>query len=741
MELAGARRGRPLAAAPCRRTHLLVFSVSHSLGPAQDGELTYYAPPIGERDFKQPVGVLTRSCFIPNTCRAVSVTTDGDVLVWDRVELPEVASTDRRATKLLRLHAGAIGFVDTVGDMIVTGAADGHVRFFDFDFRVLAWFEDLDAGAINHVSFACQPAALEPRAGASLACPDFIVGTGNALVLACQPSMFEALTPDARRGTLLVQGQDAPVHGLAAHPLLPRFAVTGHSGLLQLWDYAEKRLLLLRMFDRLLGNCLAFSPNGKLLAIGFTNGDIKVLNGLTLKQVAAFTVSKESVTHLDFSHCSSYLAAASAEHTVSIYRPASGVGAGLEGGKEDWEFVGKHRAHTKPVVSLNFNGTADANAPPRLLSLGEDRSLIEFDLARSTIADGVQLTRPPVRIEQTSLPTACLWLPGDSPGAPPTIVAANDGYKLRTLASDSMALMHTSLGPTYGGPLTKLVLLPAAAAEGATGEDGSATGERYVAYSTYEKVVGVVKLPLDGNPNKAMGLIAHPGELTGMAVSCDGKWLITAGGADLSIHLWQVDTGALDEMAASGGEGFAPFESLIEGGKGGDFYEEMRDYFYYAQLRAQGEDTTEARRITGKVPVTEIGNLLRAFGYYPSEREIDEIVQEVRMAAAGDDDAVDFETLLRLYINHRPVLGVSKDQIGAALSVLSGGEAFAARDVLKDVLKGSGESLTPDDLAQCLRALVGAADADDALPFKVDGKAFAEDVLGFEDYGDEGAAQ
>ena len=37
-------------------------------------------------------------------------------------------------------------------------------------------------------------------------------------------------------------------------------------------------LLLLRMFDSLYGNCVAFSPDGNLLAIGFTNGLVKVGN-------------------------------------------------------------------------------------------------------------------------------------------------------------------------------------------------------------------------------------------------------------------------------------------------------------------------------------------------------------------------------------------------------------------------------------------------------------------------------
>ena len=46
-----------------------------------------------------------------------------------------------------------------------------------------------------------------------------------------------------------------------------------------------------------------------------------------------------------------------------------------------------------------------------------------------------------------------------------------------------------------------------------------------------------------------MGLIAHPGEVTDLAVSCDGQYVITAGGADNSIHLWKTQVSALDTAA------------------------------------------------------------------------------------------------------------------------------------------------------------------------------------------------
>ena len=83
----------------------------------------------------------------------------------------------------------------------------------------------------------------------------------------------------------------------------------------------------------------------------------------------------------------------------------------------------------------------------------------------------------------------------------------------------------------------------------------------YVAYATYQKVVGLMQLPLDGNPNKAMGLIAHPGEVSAMAVTHDGRYMLTAGGSDLTVNLWSVNTQALDDAVA--GDKIGGFENFL----------------------------------------------------------------------------------------------------------------------------------------------------------------------------------
>ncbi|KAL1528602.1 hypothetical protein AB1Y20_009940 [Prymnesium parvum] len=697
-----------------------------------DGGLKFQAPSLAERDFKQPVGRITQTVFIPGTRNAVSATADGDAMLWELVSGPEdpLGSEERRASKMVKLHSGPIHYLMTVGPYLVSGGADGHVRFFDFNFRVVAWFEDLEAGPISSISFAHQPSALKTHTvDSELSCPDFIIGTANALIVACSASLFDQLEPSARRGTLLVQGQDFAVSGLATHPSLTRFAVTGRSGLLQLWDYAERRLLIMRMYDKLLGNAVAFSPNGKFLAVGFTNGAVKVLAAMTLEEIASFKASKDCILQVHFSHDSNMLATSDADNCVGVYRHGSGT---EEGGARYWEFLGKYRGHYKTITGLGF-GQSDEGLP-RLFSTAEDRHLVEYDLARSSVQGGVQL-RSTTRIEQTAVPTAFLWLPPGVQGSAATLVTANEQYKLRCRQAGGAIVERTALGPTYGGPLTRMLLLPSSP------EDDN--DDRYIAYATHEKVVGIMKLPLDGNPNKAMGLIAHPGEVADLCSSWDGKWLVTAGGSDMSIHLWSLDVLALEETIKSGGEGLAPFAALIDGGADGPAYQEMVDYFYYAQLRTQGEDTTEPRRITGLVPIGEVGNLMRSLGYYPSEKEVEDLMAEAQLMgkAAGREDlsSITFDEFLRLYVNHRPVFGISKEQINEAFETIGVEmDGKMPREALLRALAQFEEGISGDDLAQCLRALMGTDDVT-MLNKRLGSKDFAEDVLGFDDYAPEQA--
>lgn len=57
----------------------------------------------------------------------------------------------------------------------------------------------------------------------------------------------------------------------------------------------------------------------------------------------------------------------------------------------------------------------------------------------------------------------------------------------------------TCLGPTYGSFINKVLILNPANAN-------AEYMDNYLAYSTEKKVIGLIKLPLEGNPNHTMGV-------------------------------------------------------------------------------------------------------------------------------------------------------------------------------------------------------------------------------------------
>lgn len=208
--------------------------------------------------------------------------------------------------------------------------------------------------------------------------------------------------------------------------------------------------------------------------------------------------------------------------------------------------------------------------------------------------------------ELESHPTSCIWYPQlDSKEG--LILTANDEYKIKLWNPTAKSSRRTCLGPTYGGEIVKLKLL----------DFGDRT-QKYLVYTTAKKVIGLIKLPLDGNPNKTMGLIAHPDNVTDICVSNDGKYIFTCGGDDLAVNMWEIDVSPIEAAISMGGEGIEPFIKLIEGGREGQTFQDMNDFFYYAMIRSKKESTTKTRKLDGQVPVEQIPNLMRAMGYYPT---------------------------------------------------------------------------------------------------------------------------
>jgi Ca2+-binding EF-hand superfamily protein len=103
-------------------------------------------------------------------------------------------------------------------------------------------------------------------------------------------------------------------------------------------------------------------------------------------------------------------------------------------------------------------------------------------------------------------------------------------------------------------------------------------------------------------------------------------------------------------------------------------------------IRSKDENTTNTRKLGGEVPLDELPNLMRAMGYYPTLQEIDNMKDEVKFLTFSEKgeqkSSVDLDTFTKLFVNHRPVYGIGKNNIEEAFAALVSDDRPADKDAL-----------------------------------------------------------
>ena len=206
--------------------------------------------------------------FIPNKEMAVTGTHAGDLLVWDRSLIIEGIGeqNEKRLIKIVPLNANGspINMLMTIHDQyLVCGNSDGTLRFYDFHFKVVAWFEELNLNTIKSISFSAtepKPAAMMDSyqqspdddgtdKSSSFACSDFLVTDDNALVCMLTSSIFEEIEPAKRKGYTIFHGLKSSVKAIAVHPKRPILAIAGQERFVLFWDYQKKGDAILHNYN------------------------------------------------------------------------------------------------------------------------------------------------------------------------------------------------------------------------------------------------------------------------------------------------------------------------------------------------------------------------------------------------------------------------------------------------------------------------------------------------------------
>ncbi|XP_053442982.1 cilia- and flagella-associated protein 251 [Nycticebus coucang] len=667
--------------------------------------LAHSAPLLTEKTFNKLVGKFSQSVFHLNLTQILSATMEGKLVVWDIHRSPSSSSAFLgspyiKPCKLVHLQKEAITVLTTVDSYIVTGDVKGNIKFYDHTLSIVSWYSHFNLSPIRTLSFSKTPAP--PPTEKSNYPPDctlkgdffvvrnFIFGTSDAAV-------YHLTTDGTKLEKLFVEPKDA-ICAISCHPYQPLIAIGSFCGMIKVWDYEKKKYLFSRVFEKGLGvQSLTYNPEGALLGAGFTEGTVYILDAMSLENdiPEPFRYSRTSVTHISFSHDSQYMATADVSFTVAIYMVV------VKHGKRGWEYLARLRSHRKSIQSLLFGVHLDSNEP-RLLSLGRDRLLIEYNLLQSC-RDHLEVLDIH-RTDQGDYPTCMVWYP---PLAKELfLLICNSGYKVKLFNSTTKMCRKTLLGPAYGSPIEQAQVLPA--------RTTMELQKRYLVFINRDKV-GLQILPVDGNPHKTSAIICHPNGVAGLALSYDGCYAFTAGGHDRSVVQWKINLSALEAAVSLGGEDLIPFYGLVSGGREGKFYRELEDYFYYSQLRSQGIDTMETREVSEHICLSELPFVMRAIGFYPSEEKIDDMFNEIKFSEYVETgkliDKINLPDFLKVYVNHRPPFGNTMSGIQESFNVLGytnskGKKAIQREDFLK-LLLTKGEHMTEEEMSDCFATLFG----------------------------------
>lgn len=220
-------------------------------------------------------------------------------------------------------------------------------------------------------------------------------------------------------------------------------------------------------------------------------------------------------------------------------------------------------------------------------------------------------------------------------------------------------------------------------------------------------------------------------------MACDStkKRLITAGDDDLNVNIWKVDVPKIEQNKVFNIEKKEPlkmYPELLEGGEKGKFYADLKNFFYYSQIRRKEENATKAHKLDGKIPLKEIQNLIIALGFYPTLQEIKNIQNEVLDMKKGKNTNLRLEEFVKLFVNHRPVYGLSIGDLAEQFRVISDNEERIGRKEFIQVLTRYGEIFSKEDLQMYLKILRGNEEVDSVLPESFDLMYLLHEIFGFE---------
>lgn len=143
---------------------------------------------------------------------------------------------------------------------MVIGASNGSIRFYDFQYRIISWFEDIDIASITNISFSSESFQENDsiRLGGDedtddkekpFVCPDFIVVDSEAKITLIKCTLFEEIEKNKKSGILILSSIVSPVVAITVRPNSTVLALSCENGRIYEWNFYEKNNMLTDLVD------------------------------------------------------------------------------------------------------------------------------------------------------------------------------------------------------------------------------------------------------------------------------------------------------------------------------------------------------------------------------------------------------------------------------------------------------------------------------------------------------------